>query len=124
MPYQTVTLSTANIPGTSAPVACAWRNGAPISVMVYASTTAASTGVYTVQYTMDDLQLIGGSSLAYWTNYSSAPGVTGTVFQASAQTDAAATFISFLTPVAALRISSTANSSSGYIMKVIQGESW
>jgi hypothetical protein len=121
MPIATVTLSSANIPGQSAAVNLSYRIGSPISVAVYTSTTGASTGVFTIQYTLDDTQLVGGSSLAVWANLSSAVGVAAVAFNSStAGTDGA--FYSLLSPVAALRVSSTASSSGGFTMKVIQGE--
>lgn len=123
MPYQTVTLSSAGIPGASTPASLAWRNGGPATAVIYVSTTGTSTGVFTLQYTMDDVNLVGGSSLALWSGVSSGIGLAGTVFQTSSITTDGV-FYSFLSPVAALRISSTANSSGGFIMKVIQGDSW
>ena len=124
MPATTITFSTASIPGFSGVANLAWRNGCPISAAVFPSTTLTSTGVFTIQYTMDDVQLVGGASVALWSNYSSTPGVAGTVYNASSPTDGAAFFIEFKTPVAALRLSSTALSSGPLIMKILQGESW
>jgi len=72
---------------------------------------------------MDDVQLIGGSSLATWSSVtvSSVPGFAGTTFNSSTvSTDGL--YWQFLTPIAALRLSSTALSSGPLIMKVIQGE--
>src|SRR6266436_3382951 len=99
MPYQTVTLSSANVPGQSTPVALNWRSGRPTSAAVYPSTTGTQTSTFTIQYTMDDLQLIGGSSLALWANVSSAIGSSGTLFTSSASAEGV--FYSFLTPIAA-----------------------
>jgi|SRR6266446_3776702 len=123
MPYQTVTLSSANVPGQSGVAALSWRAGRTTTASIYVSTTGTSSGAFSIQYTMDDLQLIGGSSLALWTNVSvsSAVGAAGTTFNSSSiSTDGI--FWQFLTPIAALRLSSTALSSGPLIMKVIQGE--
>ena len=123
MPYQTVTLSSADVPGQSAPIVMAWRNGAPASAAIYPSTTGTSSATFSLQYTMDDVQLVGGTSLARWANVSSAYGSSGTVYSASA-ISVDGVFYSFLSPVAALRINATALSSGPLTMKVIQGESW
>ncbi len=119
MPYQTVTLSSANVPGQSGVAALSWRSGQPTTVAIYGSTGQTST--FNLQYTMDDVQLIGGSSLAQWASVSSAVGTAGTVFTSSTITPDGL-FWQFLTPIAALRLSSTALSSGPLIMKVIQGE--
>ncbi|SRR6266478_539488 len=121
MPYQTVTLSSANIPGQSGVAIMSWRAGRPATVAVYGSTGQTST--FNIQYTLDDLQLIGGSSLAQWASISvsSVAGATGTVFTSSTMTPDGV-FIQFLTPIAAVRLNSTALSSGPLIMKVIQGE--
>ncbi len=121
MPYQTVTLSSANVPGQSGVAALNWRAGRPTTVAVYASTTGGQTSAFNIQYTMDDVQLIGGSSLAQWASVSSAIGSSGTIFTSSTITTDGL-FYQFLTPVAALRLNSTALSSGPLTMKVIQGE--
>jgi len=118
MPYQTITLSSASVPGQSGVVALNWRAGNPTSVAVYPSTTGTQTSAFTIQYTMDDLQLVGGTSLALWANVSSAIGSSGTIFTSTASAEGV--FYSFLTPIAALRLSSTALSSGSLTMKVIQ----
>ena len=123
MPYQTVTLSSANVPGQSAAAALSWRAGRTTTATVYVSTTGTSSGAFSIQYTMDDVQLIGGSSLALWASVtvSSVPGAAGTTFNSSA-ISSDGIYWQFLTPIAALRLSSTALSSGPLIMKVIQGE--
>ena|SRR5258705_14001811 len=121
MPYQTVTLSSANVPGQSGVAALSWRAGQPTTAAVYASTTGTQTGTFSIQYTMDDVQLVGGSSLALWASVSSAIGSSGVTFTSSTITTDGL-FYQFLTPIAALRLSSTAMSSGPLTMKVIQGE--
>jgi len=123
MPFQTVTLSSANVPGQSGVAALSWRAGRTTTATVYVSTTGTSSGAFSIQYTMDDVQLIGGSSLAIWSSVtvSSVPGSAGTTFNSSTiSTDGL--YWQFLTPIAALRLSSTALSSGPLTMKVIQGE--
>jgi len=66
MPLQTVTLSSAGVPGTSAPAQLNWRGGKPATVSIFVSTVGGSSGTVDLQYTLDDLMLVGGSSLAVW----------------------------------------------------------
>ena len=121
MPYQTVTLSSANVPGQSGIAVLSWRAGQPTTVAVYGSTGQTST--FNLQYTLDDVQLVGGSSAATWASVtnSSVPGATGTVFTSSTITPDGL-YWQFLTPIAAVRLNSSALSSGPLIMKVIQGE--
>jgi hypothetical protein len=122
MPYTTITLSSASVPGQSGVANLAIGRGGPISIAVYTSTTGTATGAFTVQYTLDDIQLVGGASRAFWANISSAIGAAGTVFLSSTTIDG--TFISLLSPVAAVRLNSTALSSGPMVMKVIQQDVW
>lgn len=122
MPYQTITLSSGAIANPSTPAVLNWRCGAPTSVLVYTSTTGTSSGSFQIQYTLDDLQLVFGTSNAKWVAVSSAIGVTGQTFNASASVDG--TLIQFQTPIAAVRVNATSLSSGPITMKVIQGESW
>lgn len=122
MPIQTIILSSDAIANPSTPAVMGWRCGAPASVLVYTSTTGTSSGSFTIQYTLDDLQLVFGASNAKWVAVSSAVGVTGTTFNASASLDG--TLIQFQTPVAAVRVNATSLSSGPITMKVLQGESW
>lgn len=121
MPIQTITLSSANVPGASGAAVTNWRSAEPMGVSILISTTGTSSGNFTLQYTLDDLQLIGGSSLAFWQGFSSAIGQPGTVFSSSTLS-ADGIYFPFQTPVAAVRINSTALSSGPLIMKVLQGE--
>jgi hypothetical protein len=123
MPNQTISLSSANVPGTSNPGFMTWRSGKPASVSIFTSTTGTSSGTVSLQYTLDDLQLVGGTSLAYWQGISSAQGQPATVFNASTF-GADGVFFAFPTPVAAVRMNSTALSSGPLVMKLNQGEGW
>ena len=115
MPNITVTMSSA---GTSRPANLAYLNGCPITVAVYASTTG--TANFTVQYTLDDVQTVASP---VWAALSSAIGAAGTVFNSTSLTTDGILF-NLLTPVAAVRLNSSALSSNPLTMKLIQGESW
>jgi hypothetical protein len=122
MPFATVTLTTAasSVPGASAAVALNWIGGKPTTVLATCPTATSSGFVY-IQYTLDDLQRIGGSSLATWQSVSSAAGAPGTSY-ASTAAGIDGIYTQFLSPVAAVRINSTGLSSGPWTMKVIQGE--
>ena len=122
MPYQTITLSSANVPGQSAPGASNWRGGKPMSVWV-TPLTSTSSGNFSLQYTFDDPSLVGGTSVALWANVSSAIGQAGEFFNSSTcGTDGV--FFQFLSPVAAVRLNSTSLSSGPLTMKILMGEGW
>lgn len=111
----TTTLSSV---GVSNPVNLDWRGSKPITIAVTLGSTTMTTD-FTVQFTLDDLQL---SSSPSWLAISSAVGSSATHFS-SANADASVV-MSLLNPVAGLRISSTAISSSTITMKVLQGAGW
>lgn len=119
MPFKTVTLTSANVPGQSNPVMLDYLSGHPVSVLVYISTTASASGTYSLQYTFDNIA--SGTSNAYWVGVSSAIGEAATVYNASDFGTGGARF-EFVAPPAAVRLDSSALSSGPYTMKVIQGE--
>jgi hypothetical protein len=132
MPNATITLTTAasSIPGTSAAANLNWRGGKPATVSVISTNTGSSI-FYNIQYTLDDPQLVGGTSLAYWSNLSSAYSDTG-VTQSSGSTFASSTVtagtdgivFSLLSPFGAVRLNSTGMTNGPLIMKITQGEGW
>lgn len=122
MPYTTVSL-TSQSTTTSTPVALSWMSGKPTTVSVIA--TSLSSGAFTIQYTLDDLQRVSSGSVA-WQNASSGFGTTfpstavvGTIFVASNAYPDGVTY-SFLGPLAAVRLGSTAPTP--LTMRVLQGE--
>jgi hypothetical protein len=131
MVFFTTSLScTANssTPGTSNIANLNWIGGKPTTVVV-AATNANSSIFYNVQYTLDDVQRVA-SSLVYWQNLSSAYSDTG-VSQSSGSTFAssnldpnAGLIVSFLSPVGAIRLNSTALTAGPLTLKVMQGEGW
>ena len=128
MTYATVTLvtTTSTNPGASPVVNLNWIGGKPTTLTAL---TTASSGDFTIQYTLDDVQRVGGSSLAYWSNLSTDPyttlptsAVTGIHYSASSyNTDGVLAFLPG--PVAAVRLNSTSLLGT-LTLKVIQGEGW
>ena len=115
MPYATVTLSSV---GTSDPVNLNWRGGSPTSVLVsFGSTTM--TVDFTIQYSLNDSML---SSNRVWVAVGSSVGSSATHFS-SANADTGVP-VGFNYPIAAVRLNSTAISSSTLTLTVLQGESW
>lgn len=113
MPNPTVvTLSSV---GTSTPANLDWRSNAGYVTAVVSLGSTTMTTDFTLQYTLDDSQL---STTRAWFGVSSAIGSSITHFS-SANADAGVTF-TFLTPLAGLRISSTAISSSSLTLRVLQ----
>lgn len=131
MTYFTTTLTTAasSSPGASTVCNLNWIGGKPTTVVVY-STVATSSTFFQIQYTLDDPTKVGGSSLAYWQGLSSGFLDTGvsygaaSVFSTSSITSPDGLIFSFLSPVAAVRLNSSAMTSGPLTMKVIQGEGW
>lgn len=115
MPYHAVTLSSV---GVSNPVNVNWRGGSPTSIYVSFGSTTMTTD-FTVQYTLDDSML---SSTVRWIGVGSSVGSSATHFS-SANADTGVP-IGFDAPIAAVRLNSTAISSSTLTLTVLQGESW
>lgn len=109
----TVTLSSV---GVSNPVAVSWRDYNPTTASITLGSSTLTTD-FTAQFTLDDLQL---SSSPVWLSIGSSIGSGATHFS-SANFDAGVV-VTFLTPIAGLRISSTALSSSSLTLKVLQGD--
>src|SRR5882672_5610693 len=110
-----VTLSSV---GVSGPVNLNWRGSKPVSALVTLGSTTM-TADFTVQFTLDDLQLFTSPT---WIGIGSSTGSSATHFS-SANADAPVV-LGFLYPIAGLRISSTAISSSSLTLKALQGAGW
>ena len=130
MVYFTTTLTTAvsSNPGASTVCNLNWIGGKPTTVVVYSTNTGSSIA-FNIQYTMDDPQRVGGSSNALWQNLSSAYSDTG-ITQGTGATFSSSNIVndgllvSFLSPLAAIRLNSTSMSGGPLQLKVIQGEGW
>jgi hypothetical protein len=116
MTQTTVTLSSV---GNSPPVNVSWRAGKPISAVVVVSSLVAAD--FTIQYTMQDSQVIA-SSLQTWLSFGSSTGSSATHFS-SANSDASIA-IGTQYPMAGLRISSTTLTAGTLTMTVLQAEGW
>jgi len=111
----TTTLSSV---GVSNPINLDWRGSKPITALVTLGSTTM-TADFTIQFTLDDLQLVSSPT---WVAIGSSTGSSATHFS-SANADTAVT-VGFLYPIAGLRISSTALSSSSLRLTTLQGEGW
>lgn len=117
MPYQTITLSSV---GTSGIANLDWSGGKPTTVAVSAGSTSMASN-YTIQYTLDDIMRTASTSVV-WFSISSAAGSSAQHFTSSLQLDPGGVVVTFLNPIAAVRINSTALSSTNLQMRVLQGE--
>jgi hypothetical protein len=101
----TVTVSSV---GTSRPVALDWMRGVPVGVAVTGS--SSGTFSYSIQYTLDDLQLTAPSAVSWITD----PNATALTSNSSAA------FV-YTAPLAAIRINSSALSSAILTADINQG---
>lgn len=144
MPQTSVTIASASAAvAASSPVVLNWRGGRPVLWQVTVSSSLA-TGDFTVQYTLDDVQLttystvyppVGSPTVApsvgAWTAVSS--GFSPTSISGSSTANTPQHFTSstifpdgicgtFFAPPCALRLYSTNTSSGVLILKVVQGD--
>lgn len=119
--YTTITLTSAvsSSPGASAVVDLNWIGAKPVSVSVLPA-TAGTSAVFQIQYSLDDPMRVA-SSLMAWSGVSSATGQPATTFSASAA-GLDGVLVSFLNPIAAIRINSSNLAGGPLTMKVLQGE--
>jgi hypothetical protein len=130
MPYFTTTLTTANstTPGASPAAELNWSGGRPTSIALSFGGSSTVTDDVRIEYTLDDIQRIGGSSLATWQTLSSAIGNNSTTAYHLASTTWWDTgfLVQMISPIAAVRMNSTNLTSSGGLgtitLKVLQGE--
>jgi len=131
MTLTTISLTTAvsSSPGASQAKNINWVGGKPTTVTVFSTVTGSSIA-FNVQFTMNELQRVGGSSLAYWQNLSSAYSDTGvntssgSLFGSSSLDPVSGMTVSFLSPIAAIRLNSTSMGNGPLTAKVIAGEAW
>ena len=140
MPITSVSLSTSAVPGPSPTVTCNWRGGKPVFCQVTISSSVA-VGDFTLQYTLDDIQLTTYStiypptgsptvapSVAVWAAVSSTPyttisttGSVGVHFTSSTIFPDGFAY-TFIAPPTALRLFSTSMSSGILTLKAVQGD--
>jgi len=111
----TVTLSSV---GVSNPINLDWRGSKPVTALVTLGSTTMTVD-FTIQYTLDYLQL---TTTQIWIGAGSSTGSSVTHFS-SANADGGAT-IGFAYPIAGLRLSASAVSSSSLTLKALQGAGW
>jgi hypothetical protein len=114
----TLTTATSTTPGASAICNTDRLGGKPISVSVIPS--AASSGAFQIQFSLDDVQKTTSTGVT-WSGLGSSLGAQATVFVASASVPDGV-FASFLSPVSAVRINSTALAGGSLVLRVNQGE--
>ncbi len=108
----TTTLSSVGVSGA---IILDWMGAKPVTANITLGSTTMGAD-YTLQYTIDDIMNVSSPT---WIGWTGTVGSSITHFS-SAHGDAGVT-ISFLNPIAALRVSSTAISSSSITLKVLQG---
>jgi hypothetical protein len=133
MPYQTITFSTANstVPGNSTPAALNWIGGKPTTVSLSFGGSSTVANDATIQYTLDDIQRVASTSVV-WQYITSSLGIgtnsTSIFHFASTSQFDAGFLVQFLSPIAAVRLGSSALSSTGGLgtisLRVLQGEAW
>ena len=116
MPYSTTTLSSV---GTSTPVNLNWIGAKPVTATVTLGSSQMTTD-FTVQFSQDDIMRTASSAVTWvsvaWSSVSTTVAhYTNSWFDTGVQ-------LSFLNPIAALRLSSSTISASALTLKVTQGE--
>jgi hypothetical protein len=118
MPLTTISLTSAST--FSAPVSINWVAGKPTSVGITMPSTTGSLDC-TIQYTLQDFQRAGGSSLVTWFNFGSS-GIGTHYSSANLDVGGAGPVVSFLNPIAGVRLQSTNISSGPLTAFIVQGE--
>ncbi len=125
MPYTTITQTTAvsTSPGASTVVGLNWIGGKPTTVgLSWNSSTILA--VSQLQYSLDDMQRVA-SSLMVWNSVQSTAASSTPQFYGSTTSFDTGQTVSFLSPIAAVRLFSTSITAGGtqfIVMKVLQGE--
>ena len=112
MPLTTINLTSNST--FSSPVSINWLGGMPTTVGITMPSTTGSLDC-TIQFTLQDFQRAGGSSLVTWFNYGSS-GI-GTHYST-------ANLVTFLGRICGVRLQSTNISSGPLTGYVVQGEAW
>jgi hypothetical protein len=130
MPSNPTTVLSSTSVGNSAVVALDWMAGGPTTVRVTAGGTTSSLAVATgrVEWTLDDTLTVP-SSLVVWTGLSTTGALNSTAsgFISATAVNLADGFglgYQIQSPVAALRFHTTAWTTLGFVMQVMQGRGW
>jgi hypothetical protein len=125
MPYETITLSSAGVPGASGAANLNWLSGKNETISI-TTNTSSGTGDWIVQVSLDDIMRTP-SSLVVWQGLSS-NFLTGSFIPTAGYHFTSSTIypdgilIGVEWPLAAVRLNSTALSSNTLTLKVLQGE--
>jgi hypothetical protein len=128
MPLFTTTFTTganSTTPGASPAANLNWLGGKPTTISLTFTSSTANNDV-TVQYTLDDLQRVASTSVV-WNSLSSGgvtPSATSAFHFASTTWSDNAFTAQVLSPIAAVRMNSTAFNGGSATLKVSQGEGW
>lgn len=125
MTYATVTQTTAvsTSPGASTVVGLNWIGGKPTTVGLSWNSSSVLC-VSQIQYSLDDMQRVA-SSLMVWNSIQSTAASSTPQFYGSTTSFDVGVVVSFLNPIAAVRLFSTSITAAGsqsVTMKVLQGE--
>ena len=127
MPLFTTTFTTganSTTPGASPAANLNWIGGKPTTISLTFTSSTANNDV-TVQYTLDDLQRVPSTGVV-WASLSSG-GITNSTtpfhFASTTWSDNAFT-VQVLSPIAAVRMNSSALGGGTATLKVSQGEGW
>jgi hypothetical protein len=125
MPYATVTQTPAvsTSPGATDPVALNWIGGKPTTVGLSWNSSNVLC-ISKIQYTLDDIQRVSSQNVV-WNSVPSTANSSNPQFYGSTTYWDTGVTVSFLNPIAAVRLNSTsitAGSSQSVTMKVLQGE--
>jgi hypothetical protein len=107
-------------PGASAIANLNWIGGKPTTVALSFSSSTTNCDI-TIQYTLDDIQRVA-STTVIWASVASSSG-TVAHFGSTTFFDPGVS-LTFLNPIAAVRMNSTTLSSGIVYLKVLQGEGW
>lgn len=123
MPENLTTVLASSV-GVTRAINLDWRNGGPVTVRVTTPSTVTPSAAGVLKYTLDDVQTTA-SSLVLWSPVSSTFGSTaaGLIITSSQLIDVSFIY-SFQVPIAALRFDSSAFSSAGFRLDVMQGRSY
>jgi hypothetical protein len=128
MPLFSFTFSTganSTTPGASPAANLNWLGGKPTSIQLSFTSSTANSDV-TIQYTMDDLQRVASTSVLW--GFVSTGGLTANTTTASHYASTTWSdspfFAQVLSPIAAVRMNSSALGGGTATLKVSQGEGW
>jgi len=123
MPENLTTVLASSV-GVTRAINLDWRNGGPVTVRLTTPSTVVPSAAGVLKYTLDDVQTIA-SSLVLWSPVSSTFGSTaaGLIITSSQLLDVSMVY-SFQVPIAGLRFDTSAFSSAGFRIDVLQGRSY